>query len=231
MTKYAFKVPEQPALPIRGSQEKFPIHRIYCIGRNYAEHAVEMGKDPTRSSPIFFLKPNDAIVQNNAEMDYAVATEQLHHEVELVAAIGTGGRNIAIADALDHVFGYAVGNDLTRRDLQLKARDEGNPWDVGKAFDQSAPCTEILPVVQTGHLQSGRIWLKVDGETRQDADLTQLIWKTDEIISFLSSFYELQPGDLIMTGTPAGVGPVKPGQVITASVNGLPELTTTIRSI
>ncbi|MEZ5946980.1 MAG: fumarylacetoacetate hydrolase family protein [Hyphomonas sp.] len=216
-------------LPIANSDEVFPVRRIYCVGRNYAEHVREMGRDPDRNPPFFFEKPRDAIVANGSEISYAMGTTNLHHEIELVVAIGKAGRNIRQEDALDHVLGYCVGNDLTRRDLQLAARDKGLPWDTGKSFDQSAPCTELLLASDIGHPTAGRIWLEIDGELRQQGDIAQMIWKTDEIVSILSSLFLLKPGDIIMTGTPAGIGPVEPGQTMKGSIDGFPVLTTTIR--
>jgi fumarylpyruvate hydrolase len=186
-----------------------------------------MGSDPQREPPFFFTKPADALVPNNATIPFPPRTANLHHEIELVVAIGTGGRNIAVADALDHVFGYAVGNDLTRRDLQFAARDQGRPWDTGKAFDRSAPIAAIRPAA-AGHLQSGRIWLKVNGELRQQADIADLIWSVPEVVAELSTLFELAPGDLIYTGTPAGVSAIKPGDRIEGGVDGLETLVTTL---
>jgi fumarylpyruvate hydrolase len=204
------------------------VHRIYCVGRNYAAHVREMGNDPQREPPCFFMKPADAVVANGSPVPYASRTANLHHEVELVVAIGAGGRHIAPRSALEHVFGYAVGNDLTRRDLQFAAKDKGLPWDVAKGFDHSAPLTAIRTVADAGHLSSGRIWLEVNGHTRQDANLAEMIWSVPEIIAELSTLFELQPGDLIFTGTPAGVGPVERGDSIVAGIDGLDTLRTTI---
>lgn len=225
---FVFPPPSVPSVEVTGRGERFPVHRIYCVGRNYAAHAREMGSDPDREPPFFFTKPADAIVPNNATIPYPPRTANLHHEIELVVAIGNGGKNIAAANGLDHVFGYAVGNDLTRRDLQFQARDKGRPWDTGKAFDRSAAITAIQPASKSGHLQKGRIWLKVNGETRQDADLAELIWSVPEIIAELSTLFELAPGDLIYTGTPAGVGAVKAGDRLEGGVDGLDTLVTTI---
>jgi fumarylpyruvate hydrolase len=218
----------QPTLEIAGSPQRFPVHRIYCVGRNYEAHVREMGNDPQREPPCFFMKPADAVVANGAPVPYASRTSNLHHEVELVVAIGAGGRHITPRAALDHVFGYAVGNDLTRRDLQAAAKDKGWPWDVAKGFDHSAPITAIRTVTDAGHLSSGRIWLEVNGHTRQDANLAEMIWSVPEIIVELSALFELQPGDLIFTGTPAGVGPVQRGDSIVAGIDGLDTLRTTI---
>jgi fumarylpyruvate hydrolase len=220
--------PTTPAVAIKGRADHFPVHRIYCVGRNYADHVREMGADPKNEPPIFFAKPADAVVPNNARIPYPSRTRNFHHEIELVVAIGKGGRDIAAAQALDHVYGYAVGNDLTRRDLQSEAKDNGRPWDTSKGFDRSAVISAITPAAQSGHLRSGRIWLKVNGQLRQQSDLSELIWSVPEIIAELSTFFELQPGDLIYTGTPAGVGALKPGDRIEGGIDGLDELITTI---
>ena len=222
-----FAVP-RPTVGIAGSTARFPVHRIYCVGRNYAAHAREMGSDPTREPPCFFTKPADAVVANGSPVRYPSRTSNLHHEVELVIAIGKGGKQITTADALDHVFGYAVGNDLTRRDLQAQAKDAGLPWDVAKAFDHSAPITAIRPVTEGGHVMSGRIWLEVNGQSRQEARLEELIWSVPEIVAELSTLFELQPGDLIFTGTPAGVGALQRGDSIVAGIDGLDTLRTTV---
>jgi fumarylpyruvate hydrolase len=216
-----------PALPIVGHKERFPIHRIYCVGRNYAAHAREMGKDPDKEPPFFFLKPADAVLLNG-QMHYPPGTENLHHEIEMVVAIHREGRNIPSAKALDYVYGYAVGLDMTRRDLQFKARDAGRPWDFGKSFDESAPITPIHPVASGGHHSTGRIWLKVNGEVRQQADLSEMIWNVPDTIAYLSEYYLLRPGDLIFTGTPAGVGAVKRGDKLLGGVDGLGELAVTV---
>jgi fumarylpyruvate hydrolase len=205
----------------------FPVHRIYCVGRNYASHAREMGKDPDREPPFFFCKPADAVVPNHATLPYPSRTANLHHEVELVVAIGRAGKNILPADALEHVFGYAVGNDLTRRDLQNDLKNKGHPWETGKAFDRSAPISAIHAAPGEAFAK-GRIWLTVNGQLRQEGDLADLIWSVPEIISELSALFELCAGDLIFTGTPAGVGPVKPGDRIEACIEGLEPLVTTI---
>jgi fumarylpyruvate hydrolase len=217
-----------PSVKVQDSASRFPVHRIYCVGRNYAEHAREMGSDPTREPPFFFSKPADAIVPNNTPVPYPPRTQNFHHEVELVIAIGKGGRNILTSNALDHVFGYAVGNDLTRRDLQKQAKDVGKPWDVSKGFDHSAPIAAIRPVSTKGHVTSAAIWLKVNDELRQQANVADLIWSVPEIIAELSTLFELQPGDLIFTGTPAGVSALKVGDRIEAGIEGLESLSTTI---
>lgn len=224
---YVFPPLAQPSVEVIGRSERFPVRRIFCVGRNYAAHAREMGTDPDREPPFFFTKPADALVPNNATIPFPPRTANLHHEIELVVAIGKGGKNIATASALDHVFGYAVGNDLTRRDLQFAARDKGRPWDTGKAFDNSAPITAIRPAT-AGHFEKGRIWLKVNGEMRQQADVADLIWSVPEVIAELSTLFELAPGDLIYTGTPAGVGAVKSGDRIEGGIDGLDTLVTTL---
>jgi len=222
----SFVVPawELPSLPVAGSADRFPVRRIYCIGRNYAAHAREMGADE-RDPPFFFMKPADAIVQNGSTIPYPVATEDYHYEGELVAAIGKGGADISVEDANDHVYGYGVGLDMTRRDLQMVARNMGRPWDMGKGFDQSAPCSEIYPASAVGHPSAGAIWLKVNGETRQQGDIADMIWNTPESISYLSGLVRLEPGDLIYTGTPEGVGAVVSGDEIAVHVDGVCDLT------
>lgn len=225
---YIFPPPPQPAVQIQGQAVRFPVRRIFCVGRNYAAHAREMGQDPQREAPFFFTKPADAVVPNHSVIPFPPHTRNLHHEVELVVAIHLGGRNIAVANALDHVFGYAVGNDLTRRDLQFEARDKGRPWDTGKAFDKSAPIAAIRPVAAQDHARTGKIWLKVNGETRQEADISDLIWSVPEIIAELSTLFELAPGDLIFTGTPAGVSALQPGDRIEGGIEGLETLVTTL---
>ena len=223
-----FPPQDTPTVAVADSDDRIPVRRIFCIGRNYAAHAREMGRDPDREPPFFFLKPADAVVEDGATIPYPPQTENLHYEAELVAVIGKGGVNIAEADALDHVWGYGVGNDLTRRDLQLIAREQGRPWDLGKGFDRSAPIAPIHPVSKVGHPSKGSIKLTVNGEVKQDADLSELIWSIPEMISILSHSMELKAGDLIMTGTPAGVGPLVPGDVCVVTIEGVGELTTTI---
>jgi fumarylpyruvate hydrolase len=218
----------QPTVDVMGADERFPVHRIYCVGRNYAAHAREMGMDPERDPPFFFSKPADAVVANGTPVAYPPRTSNLHHEIELVVAIGSGGRDIPLENALAHVFGYAVGNDLTRRDLQFSAREQGRPWDVSKGFDASAPVSAIRPASEMGHLDRGAIWLEVNGETRQRANLSEMIWSVPEIVAELSTYFELRPGDLIFTGTPEGVGPVKRGDSLVGGIDGLETLRTTI---
>jgi fumarylpyruvate hydrolase len=225
---YVFQPPAAPSVEVKGQTARFPVHRIYCVGRNYAAHAREMGHDPDREPPFFFAKPADAIVANGATVPYPPRTQNFHHEVELVVAIGRGGSNIAAARALDHVYGYAVGNDLTRRDLQTEARNKGKPWETSKGFDRAAPIGAITPVTQGGHFHKGRIWLEVNGEMRQQADVADMIWGVAEIVAELSTLFELVAGDLIYTGTPAGVGAVKPGDKVVCGVDGLDPLAITI---
>jgi fumarylpyruvate hydrolase len=225
---YLFDPPEVPSVPIRGRGERFPVRRIYCVGRNYAAHAREMGFDPDREPPFFFTKPADAIIGSDATIPYPPDTANFHHEVELVAALGTGGRDIRAEHAIEHVFGYAVGNDLTRRDRQIEMREKGRPWDIGKAFDRSAQIGEIVPLEQCGDIDKARIWLSVNGAIRQDSAIAHLIWSVAETISILSRSFELQPGDLIYTGTPEGVGPIVRGDNVAAGVDGLGEIRLTI---
>jgi fumarylpyruvate hydrolase len=225
---FVIDAPPIPSIPVVGQKARFPVHRIYCVGRNYAAHAREMGKDPEKEPPFFFLKPADAILPGGGSMHYPPGTKNLHHEIELVVALHRGGSNIPLARALDHIYGYAVGLDMTRRDLQMQARDMGRPWDFGKAFDESAPITALYPVSSHGHHSAGAITLEVNGEMRQKADLTEMIWNIPETIAFLSEYYRLQPGDLIFTGTPAGVGAVKPGDELVGAVEGVGELRVTI---
>lgn len=224
---YAVPLWPQPIVPVTGG-DPFPVRRIYCVGRNYAAHAREMGSDPDREPPFFFMKPADAIVADGATVPYPPATGNLHHEIELVVAIGRGGRDIAAVDALDHVFGYAVGLDMTRRDLQNAAKKEGKPWDMGKGFDHSAPCSALRTVADIGHPDRGAVTLTVNGAPRQTGDLADLIWSVAETIACLSRLVELQPGDLIFTGTPEGVGPVVAGDRLDGAVEGVGTLSVTI---
>lgn len=219
--EFVIPAPPTPTLDVEGEKGRFPVYRIFCVGRNYADHAREMGHDPNREPPFFFMKPASAIVTGNADFPYPSATKDVHHEMELVVAIGKGGTNIPAAKALDHVYGYAVGLDMTRRDLQGEAKKLGRPWDTGKAFDHSAPCSAVVPAAKIGHPAKGRISLKVNGEIRQDGDLSQLIWNIPDTIAYLSTLFALAPGDLIYSGTPAGVGPVKKGDTLEGSVEGV----------
>lgn len=211
----------RPSIAVRGETARFPVRRIYLVGRNYAEHAREMGHDPNREEPFFFQKPADAILPTGSEFPYPPLSSNVHHEIEQVVALRSGGKNIRVNDALDHVYGYAVGIDITRRDLQQQMKQQGRPWEVGKAFDSSAPISAIVPTSAIGHPQQGRVWLEVNGELRQEGDLNQLIWTVPEIIATLSTQFELTGGDLIFTGTPAGVGPIKPGDRLTGGVEGI----------
>jgi len=220
--------PPAVTLPVRGTDDVFPVHQVYCVGRNYAAHAVEMGHDPDREPPFFFQKDPDNLVVGGGEFPYPPASSDVHHEIEMVVALAKGGRDIPQDHALDCVFGYAVGLDMTRRDLQGEAKKMGRPWEVGKAFEQSAPCGEIVPASEIGHQDSGAVWLKVNGETRQEGDLNQLIWKVPEMITYLSGLFTLAPGDLIFSGTPAGVGPVERGDRLEGHVEGVGDLALTV---
>lgn len=220
---FVITAPAQQSLEVEGTQDRFPVRRIYCVGRNYIEHIRETGNDE-REPPFFFQKPTDAIVASGGEFPYPPLSGNVHHEIEMVAAIGKGGKDIGEADALDHVYGYGVGIDMTRRDLQGQAKEMRRPWEPGKAFDHAAPCTPIIPAARIGHPDKARIWLAVNGEIRQDADIAHMIWNLKETIAHLSASYELLPGDLIYTGTPAGVGPVVKGDVITGGVDGIGEI-------
>jgi len=220
MVEFAVSPPSQAYLDITGTDEKFPVRRIYCIGKNYVAHIREMNQDE-RDPPVIFMKPADAIVRNGGEIPYPVFTNNFHYECELVVALKSGGYNIAQADASKHIFGYAVGLDMTRRDHQAAALEKGLPWEVTKAFDHSAPVGPITRVEDTGVMTSGHVRLQVNGETKQDADISLMIWKIDEIIEKLSEQHKLTAGDIIMTGTPAGVGAVVTGDVLDCSVDGL----------
>jgi fumarylpyruvate hydrolase len=224
---YVFTPAPAVSVPVVGRAERFPVRRIYCVGRNYVEHAKEMGFTG-REPPFFFLKPGDAAVVvpagETGTMSYPSLTKDLHHEIELVACIGTGGKNIKAADAKKHIFGYAVGLDMTRRDLQGEMKKQGRPWCIGKGFDQSAPIGPITPAAQAGDIEKAEIWLQVNGKDRQRSDVSKLIWNIGEIIEHLSSAWELQPGDLVYTGTPEGVAAVVAGDTLVGSVGGLGEL-------
>jgi len=219
-------------IPVADSDAFFPVRRIYCIGRNYAAHAREMGSDPTREPPFFFQKPTDAVQfvpqGTVADHPYPTLTKNYHYEAELVAALHKGGRNIAVADALSHVYGYTLGLDMTRRDLQRALGDEKKPWEIGKSFDHSAPLGSLHKVGQVGHFSQGAIWLKVNGQMKQNANLNQMIWSVAEQISKLSEAFELFPGDIIFSGTPENVGPVVRGDVIEMHIDGLPDLSVKI---
>ena len=222
----------QPSLPVQGTDGVFPVHRIYCVGRNYAAHAREMGADPSREPPVFFTKPADAIVPLSAAgagaVPYPPATESLHHEIELVVALKGGGRDVAAEDAPGLIYGYAVGLDMTRRDLQNAAKKVGGPWDMAKAFDHSAPCTVLVSAARIGHPMAGAVRLSVNGRARQHGDLADLIWSVPETIAHLSRLVTLAPGDLIFTGTPEGVGPVVRGDRLDGAIDGVGSLSVTI---
>jgi fumarylpyruvate hydrolase len=228
MSSYVFAPPPQPAVAVRGSSALFPARRVYCVGRNYAAHAIEMGHDPSREPPFFFMKTPDALLPDGGVFPYPPGTADVHHEVEMVVALGEGGRDVAEADALGLVFGYAVGIDLTRRDLQAEAKKLARPWEVAKAFDHAAPCGPIAPAAEIGHPAKGAVTLDVNGERRQTGDLDQLIWTVPEMIVFLSRLFELAPGDLIFSGTPAGVGPVRRGDRLEGRVEGVGSLAVTV---
>ncbi len=220
---YVFPPQPQPYLPIVGSAAQFPVHRIYCVGRNYAEHAIEMGHDPNKEPPFFFQK-NPGNILLAKEFPYPSQTKDLHFEIELVVALKSGGTNIKAADAMSHVYGYAVGLDMTRRDLQNAQKKLGRPWEIGKAFEHSAPCTALYPAEKIGHPSKGAIWVDVNGERRQTGDLNQMIWDIPNQIAFLSELFELKAGDLIFTGTPAGVGSLKKGDKLHGHVDGVADL-------
>ncbi|MFG1350005.1 fumarylacetoacetate hydrolase family protein [Xanthobacter autotrophicus] len=228
MVAYVFAPPAVPTLPIVGSDDHFPVHRIYCVGRNFADHAVEMGHDPNKEPPFFFQKNPDTLVPHGATIAYPKMSQDVHHEVELVVALKAGGEDIPLERALDCVFGYAVGLDLTRRDLQGEAKKLGRPWEVGKAFEEAAPCSALVPAATIGHPDAGRIFLKINGAVKQDGNLNQMIWKVPEMIATLSTLFRLAPGDLIFAGTPAGVGPIAKGDVLEGGVEGVGELRLTV---
>lgn len=227
---FVFPPRDIPRVAIHGSEQWFPLHRIYCVGRNYADHAREMGDDPDREPPFFFSKPADAVVLAAAvgadpvRVPYPSSTANLHHEIELVVALGRGGRDFRPEAAWSHVFGLAVGLDLTRRDLQQEAKDQGRPWDTAKGFDQSAPISPIHPLQETGRVSAGAIWLDVNGKRRQTGDIADMIWNTAELLAQLSTLYQLLPGDLVFTGTPAGIGAVQRGDLLEGGVDGVATL-------
>jgi fumarylpyruvate hydrolase len=227
MSDYVFAPPERPSLPIRGTDLRFPVRRVYCIGRNYAAHTIEMGHDPDRDPPFFFQKNPDNL-DESGEFPYPVKSSDVHHELEMVVALKSGGVNIPVESALDHVYGYGVGLDMTRRDLQGEAKDLRRPWETGKAFERSAPCGALVPAAEIGHPSSGLVRLTVNGEVRQTGDLGQMIWKVPEMISYLSDYFELGAGDVIMSGTPSGVAAVVRGDVMEAEVEGVGTLRVTV---
>ncbi|TCS67065.1 fumarylpyruvate hydrolase [Primorskyibacter sedentarius] len=223
MPEYVIAPPPVVGLPVSGSDALFPVRRVYCIGRNYAAHAIEMGDDPDRDPPFFFQK-NANNLDPSGSFPYPAKSDDVHYEAEMAVLLKEGGTNIPVQKALDHVFGYALSLDMTRRDLQGEAKKKGRPWEVGKAFERSAPIGPVRPVAEVGHPASGRLALTVNGEIRQEGDLNQMIWKVPEMISYLSDYFELAPGDVILSGTPAGVGPVLRGDVMELSVEGLDSL-------
>lgn len=228
MTDFVIAPVATPSLAVEGTSARFPIRRVFCVGRNYSEHAREMGHDPDREPPFFFMKPADAVVPAEGTIAYPPLTEDLHYEVELIVAIGKDGVDITPEQALEHVWGYGVGLDLTRRDLQAQAKKMGRPWEFAKAFDQSGPATALLPASRIGHPEKGLIWLDVNGEQRQRGDLADQIWSVKEVIAYLSQSVGLKAGDLIYTGTPAGVGALQAGDVVTGGVEGVSQFSLTI---
>ena len=214
----------QVTIPVEGVDAAFPVNNIYCVGRNYADHAIEMGGDPNREAPFFFMKPAYAVSTNGVDLSYPSHSADVHHELEMVVALAAGGVAVAVEEAMGLVYGYGIGVDMTRRDLQAEAKDKRRPWEAGKTFAQAAPCADLLPITESGEINSGEILLTVNGEVRQQGNVNQMIWKVSEIISRLSEVFVLQPGDLVFTGTPAGVGPVQKGDVVRATLEGLPEL-------
>lgn len=223
MTDHVITAPPRPVLPVSGTHKTFPVRRVYCIGRNYAAHAIEMGHDPDREAPFFFQKPADAL-DPSGTFPYPPETTDVHHEVELAVALASGGTDIPVDRAMRHVYGYAVALDMTRRDLQGEAKKAGRPWEIGKAFDRAAPVGTLHPASDIGHPDAGRITLEVNGDLRQEGDLNQMIWKTPEIIAVLSRYFTLAAGDVILTGTPSGVGPITRGDRLAARIAGIGEL-------
>jgi fumarylpyruvate hydrolase len=227
MSEFVIAPPPVAAIPVAGSDARFPVRRVYCIGRNYAAHAVEMGHDPNKEPPFFFQKNPDNL-DSSGQFPYPVKSSDVHHEVEMVVALKSGGTSIPLDRALDHVWGYGVGLDMTRRDLQGIAKDMGRPWEIGKAFERSAPVGPIIPAEKTGHLDHGAVTLHVNGALKQEGDLNQMIWKVPEMISYLSDYFELAAGDIILSGTPSGVGPVVKGDKLEARIVGLEPLVVTV---
>jgi len=219
--EFAVTAAARPTVAVAGSSLRFPVRRIFCVGRNYPEHAREMGAPDSRAPPFFFSKPADAVMSGGSAVPYPSRTANLHHEIELVVALGRVGHDIDPGEARDLIFGYAVGNDLTRRDVQTAMKEQGKPWDIAKGFDHAAPVTAIAPVADIGHPERGRIWLEVNSAPRQQGDIADMIWSVPEVIAELSTWFELAPGDLIFTGTPAGVGPLKPGDRVRGGVDGV----------
>ncbi|MDH3316332.1 MAG: fumarylacetoacetate hydrolase family protein [Gammaproteobacteria bacterium] len=224
MTQWIFEPPAQPSLPIRGTDQRFPVRRVYCVGRNYAAHTIEMGGDPDREEPFFFQKNPDNLLTGGADFPYPDKSSDVHHEIEMIVALDKGGQNIPLESALDHVWGYGVALDMTRRDLQAQCKKAGRPWEIGKAFEQSAPSSELVAASEIGHPSDGAIWLKVNDEIRQQGNLNHMIWKVPEMIAYLSSLFVLAPGDVILSGTPSGVGPVQRGDRLEGHVDGVGDL-------
>ena len=222
--EYAITPPERAWIPVQGSDAIFPVHRVYCVGRNYAAHTIEMGHDPDREDPFFFQKNPDNLLIKGADFPYPARSHDVHHEIELAVALHKGGTGIPVESAMDCVWGYAVALDMTRRDLQGECKKAGRPWEIGKAFEHSAPCSDLVRASEIGHPARGAIWLRINGETRQEGDLGQMIWKVPEMINYLSGLFELRPGDVILTGTPSGVGPVERGDALHGHVEGVGEL-------
>jgi fumarylpyruvate hydrolase len=228
MTTYVLPPPPTPSVAVAGESGRFAVGRIFCVGLNYASHAQEMGSDPARQAPIFFMKPAAALLADGAPLPYPPRTQDFHHEVELVVAVGRGGRDLAAARALEHVYGYAVGNDYTRRDLQAAAKAHGRPWDIAKGFDHSAAIGSIHPAARIGHPRRASIWLAVNGAERQRGDIADMIWSVEGILAELSTLFRLEAGDLVYTGTPAGVAAVQVRDTVVAGIDGLGTLTNTI---
>ena len=228
MTEFVITAPETASVAVAGSSARFPVRRVFCVGRNYAAHAREMGSDPNREPPFFFTKPADAVVPASGAVPYPPSTNDLHHEIELVVALKAGGKDIDAAQALELVWGYGVGLDLTRRDLQAVAKDAGRPWDMAKGFDASAPCSALHPVSDVGHPSQARIWLEVNGTLRQEGNLDEMIWPIADVIASLSRLVTLAPGDLIYSGTPSGVGALQPGDRVRGGVDGVDAFELTI---
>ncbi len=224
MAEFVFQPPEPTGIPVRGQAAVFPVRRVYCVGRNYAAHAIEMGHDPDKEPPFFFQKNPDNLLTGGADFPYPPKTSDVHHEIEMIVALHKGGKDIPVESAMDHVWGSGVSLDMTRRDLQGEMKKMGRPWEIGKAFENSAPCSDLVPASEIGHPTDGAIWLKVNGEMRQQGDLNQMIWKVPEMISYLSGLFELAPGDVIQSGTPAGVGPVERGDEMHGHVEGVGDL-------
>jgi fumarylpyruvate hydrolase len=221
---YIFPPQKQTALPVRGTDDLFPVNRVYCVGRNYAAHSIEMGHDPTKEAPFFFQKNPDNILLEGNDFPYPGMTSDVHHEIELAVALKSGGDNIAADNAMDCVFGYAIALDMTRRDLQGQMKKQGRPWEIGKAFEKSAPCSKLVSADEIGHPVEGAVWLEINGEIRQQGNLDQLIWKIPEMIAYLSELFTLHSGDIILTGTPSGVGPVQRGDQLHGHVDGVGDI-------